>query len=142
MEIKVIRLIYGDSFTRGMLSVDGRPKGFTLEDVVRKAGAAKVPGQTAIPAGRYKLVTTFSPKFGRGVLMLENVPGFERIYFHGGNTAKDTEGCILVARNAVAPGQIQGTIEAELYSEVKAELDLGHLVFCDVVDTWPFYGVK
>lgn len=65
---------------------------FTLEDVERDV---KVKGATAIPKGAYEIAWTWSPKFRKEVLMLLNVPNFERIYFHAGNKSEDTEGCIL-----------------------------------------------
>lgn len=82
----------------------------TLEDVVRKVpgqpvSAWKVPGQTAIPSGRYRVEVTYSPKFKRWLPVLHDVPGFTGIRIHAGNTAKDTEGCILVGVNATVDNE-------------------------------------
>lgn len=77
----------------------------TLEDEHR---AQKVWGETRIPAGTYPIHlrregsfhTRYQERFGRlhrGMLWLQDVPGFEWIYLHIGNTDDDTAGCILVA---------------------------------------------
>lgn len=75
-----------------------------LDDIVRK----KIYGKTAIPAGRYEVALTYSPKFAKTkwaamtqgkVPELLNVPGFSGVRIHPGNSADDTYGCILVGFN-------------------------------------------
>lgn len=89
--------------TLGACYVNDRFVCWTLEDVMREIpGIAvanwKVPGKTAIPAGRYELVMEWSPKFQMTLPELKGVPGFSETKFHAGNRAEDTEGCIIVGR--------------------------------------------
>src|SRR5689334_5448235 len=100
MELTLVRKFNGADCTIGELFVDGRFECFTLEDVVRPGDIArvKVAGRTAIPAGTYEVRLTMSERFKRVLPLLLNVPSFEGIRIHAGNTAADTEGCILVGR--------------------------------------------
>ena len=77
----------------------------TLEPTWRdyQHGAYKVKGRSAIPEGRYAVVITWSPKFGAWLPLLVGDEVFRKqwsgVRIHAGNTAKDTEGCILVGKN-------------------------------------------
>ena len=83
--------------TIGELFVDGRFECYTLEDVVRPNGE-KVYGETAIPAGIYRVIVDFSNRFQRRMPHVMDVDGFEGIRIHAGNTAAHTLGCILVGQ--------------------------------------------
>jgi len=96
MKLEVKRFEFGTNYTIGRMYVDGVFKCFTLEDKVRDV---KVFGETAIPEGIYTVVLDESTRFGRKMPHVLNVPGFEGIRIHSGNTDKDTEGCILVGMN-------------------------------------------
>lgn len=105
MELKLYRKIYSKNSTIGELFINGTFFCFTLEDFCRDLnrdgdlkdpGEAKVYGQTAIPAGRYQVLINMSNRFKKLMPLLVNVPGFEGIRIHNGNTAAHTEGCILV----------------------------------------------
>lgn len=100
MKLRVERLWKKPAYTVGRLFVDGKLFCDTLEDTVRDlSNEKKVYGKTAIPYGKYKVVYNWSPKFGRNLPRLLNVPAFEGILIHPGNTADDSAGCILVGRN-------------------------------------------
>jgi hypothetical protein len=93
MNLKLVRKTFTEESTIGELSVNGKFECFTLEDKVR---AVKIHGKTAIPAGIYEVVITFSDRFRKPLPLFLNVPNFAGIRIHSGNTAADTEGCILV----------------------------------------------
>lgn len=101
MKITVKRVALRQTYTIGKLYVDGNYYCDTLEDTVRKLDSIddKVYGMTAIPYGTYKVIVNYSNRFKRHLPRLLNVPFFEGILIHPGNTAEDTSGCILVGRN-------------------------------------------
>ncbi|MCK5505759.1 MAG: hypothetical protein KAJ10_11375 [Thermodesulfovibrionia bacterium] len=106
MRIAVKRGKHNDEATLGTLYLDRRVFCYTLED---QPQAVKVPNETRIPAGEYKIklrnegsMTKRYAKrypFHEGMLHLQDVPGFEWIYIHTGNTDDHTSGCILVGDN-------------------------------------------
>lgn len=95
MEMKLVRKEFTNDSTIGELSVNGKFECFTLEDRVRPV---KIKGETAIPLGAYEVIVTFSNRFKKPLPLFLNVPGFDGIRIHAGNTKKDTEGCILVGQ--------------------------------------------
>jgi len=95
MDLKVIRKEFTEKSTIGELYVDGAFECYTLEDKVRPV---KIKGITAIPAGAYEVIISFSERFNRQLPLLLNVPNFDGIRIHPGNTDRDTEGCILVGQ--------------------------------------------
>lgn len=95
MILKVERLWKTNDATIGQLYIDGAFKCYTLEDVVRPEGE-KIPGATAIPKGTYTVTVDYSERFKKLLPHILDVPNFEGVRIHGGNTSADTEGCILV----------------------------------------------
>ena len=95
MNLRISRKEFSELSTIGDLTIDDQWHAYTLEDVVRPDGV-KIPGKTAIPAGRYEVVIDPSVRFKRAMPHILNVPLFEGIRIHAGNTAEDTEGCPLL----------------------------------------------
>jgi len=113
MKLEVIRISSQSDSTLGVLfdATSGRGRkflGFTIEDEARED---KVQGETRIPAGEYdvqlRTVGGFHQRYGakygsmhKGMLHVQNVPGFEYILIHCGNTDDHTEGCLLVGNTS------------------------------------------
>jgi hypothetical protein len=101
MELLLVRDIFTDVSTEGILTIDGEFECDTLEDRDRKieSSGEKVYGETCIPRGRYKIIYDMSTKYGKLMPHILNVPYFVGIRIHPGNKAEDSEGCILVGKS-------------------------------------------
>lgn len=141
-------------YTIGKLLINGKFFCETLEDTDRKLyqgmgkdwiNQVKVFGSTAIPYGTYKVtLKEKSPKFSKykqyefckGYLpRLINVPCFQGVLIHIGNTAKDTEGCILVGENKVKGKVINSTKTfKELYNILKEADNNGEEIWITITD--------
>lgn len=143
MKLTLKRTFKGSKYTIGHLSINGVYECDTLEDTDRglyqtqsllEIQSKKVYGQTAIPYGTYKIdMNTISPKFkdrswakfcGGKLPRLIDVPGFEGVLIHVGNSESDTLGCVLVGENKIKGKVINSTATfQELYSVIlKAKL--------------------
>lgn len=152
MEIKVKRIARKDAYTIGKMYVNGEYVCDTLEDkdrgltsnmLVAQICGVKVHGETAIPTGRYLVdMKTVSPRFGgraqyqfcKGRLpRLCNTPGYQGVLIHIGNTAKDTDGCILVGENK-AVGQVLNSTATfrKLYPILKAADERGEQIWITI----------
>lgn len=146
MELLLYRIARSDTYTIGHLYIDGKYFCDTIEDkdrglkqdmspsVIR---ATKRKGVTAIPTGRYRVTLEVkSPKFSAkkyeknygfcdGYLpRLINVPGFDGVLIHIGNTAKDTDGCVLVGKNTKVGKVLESrAVFVKLYEELKKAKD-------------------
>jgi hypothetical protein len=95
MVITVKRLYKTDNSVIGEMLIDGIFECFTLEDAERPV---KIKGETAIPKGTYRVIINESNRFKRLLPLLIDVPNFEGVRIHSGNSNHDTEGCILVGQ--------------------------------------------
>lgn len=126
MKIEVKRIALKDKYTIGHMYIDGKFVCDTLEDKVRDLnkngkfdnGEVKIPNETAIPYGTYNVTMNiqslkysnyakypYVKKYNAFMPRLQDVPSFEGILIHAGNTADHTSGCILVGENKVK-GQV------------------------------------
>jgi hypothetical protein len=116
-ELTLKRVYLNEKYTIGKLYIDGVYFCDTLEDRVRDTnkdgmfdnGEIKIHGDTAIPYGEYEVRVTYSNHFQRNLPLLLNVPSFEGIRIHRGNTAADTEGCILLGENKIKGKVVNST---------------------------------
>lgn len=105
MELTLTRIAKRKTYTIGRLSINDEYFCDTLEPTWRDYahGAYKVKGKSAIPEGRYAIVITWSPRMKKWLPLLVGDHDFNKkwqgVRIHAGNTAKDTEGCILVGQN-------------------------------------------
>lgn len=119
MQLSLKRIAKRDTYTIGKLYIDGTYFCDTLEDKDRGLTQSmqlseiknkKVYGQTAIPTGTYQLTITYSNRFKQLMPLINNVPGYDGIRIHVGNTSKDTDGCILVGVNKVVGKVLESKI--------------------------------
>ena len=127
IELHLRRIILNPSWTIGVLWIWEKAEMFVLEDAVREivgqpVAGWKKPGVTAIPIGRYRLIIDRSQRFQKDMPHVLNVPGFEGIRMHAGNTHVDTEGCLLLGygANLLAGTVQQSTAACHMFQE---ELD-------------------
>lgn len=134
MKLRLERFEFGPTYTIGELFVNDKDECFVLEDVVRPLGE-KVQNETAIPFGIYKVVIDFSEHFQKELPHLLNVPMFEGIRIHSGNTSADTEGCLLVGSTWGKGDEILGSRNAfnHLFPQLKAAFDKKEEILLEIV---------
>ena len=113
MNLYLYRKIKKVTYTIGKLYICGEFQCNTLEDPVRELidlnddgdfndpDEGKIYGDTAIPAGKYRIKMQFSPTFQRMMPYLQDVPGFTYIMLHNLSDVSQTKGCIGVGENTI-----------------------------------------
>jgi hypothetical protein len=131
VKLKLERLQKDPDVTIGSLSIDGEWECWSLEDAIREP---KVHGETAIPFGLYGVDITYSPRFQRDLPLLLNVSGFAGVRIHPGNTASDTEGCVLVGQDRMGKsiGHSRAAFEL-LFTKIKAAKVRGEPITLEIV---------
>lgn len=152
MELKLKRIALKNTYTIGKLYINDTYFCDTIEDKVRDLnkdgdlndiGEGKIPSITAIPYGKYEITLKIqSPKYSlksnyswcRGYLpRLINVPHFEGILIHAGNTADDSAGCILVGENKVKGQVINSMVTLKkLYPILKEASDRNEKIWIKI----------
>ena len=145
MKLIVKRIAKKPTYTIGKLYIDGVYFCDTVEDTDRGLFQGqsldlikkiKIPNKTAIPTGTYKLtLNVVSPKYSKKAIYQEickgrvprllDVPGYDGVLIHIGNSADDSSGCILVGQNKVV-GKVINSTETfrKLYNKIKGQKDL------------------
>ena len=132
MELELTRSVRTNRTTIGELMINGIFECFILEDKDRglrqgmttsELMALKIKTRTAIPTGRYEIAVSFSDRFKKMLPLLLDVPAYEGIRIHSGNTDEDTEGCLLPGktRSADAVGSSRVAFTA-LFHKIMAAL--------------------
>ena len=142
MKLRLERKYFKETYTIGNLYINGSFFSNTLEDKNRDVdkngkfdnSETKVYGETCIPFGTYKIILTMSPKFKRELPRLLNVPSFEGVLIHRGNTAKDSSGCILVGENKAVGKVLNSTpYEEKLVKMMKNAISRGEEITIEIV---------
>lgn len=147
MKILVDRKYKKSTYTISNLYVDGEWICNTIEDKDWgwnqktpisdiKTIKTKFKSQTAIPSGTYDVtLNVVSPKYKNNAFYNENangsrlprilnVPGFDGILIHKGNTEKDSAGCLIVGLNTIKGGVTQSAdCFKKLYKKLQTAKD-------------------
>lgn len=141
MKLKLVRKKGNALSIEGKLFINDGFQCYTIEDADRRletAGcSAKVYGKTAIPRGKYNVTISMSKRFKRFLIEVLDVPCFEGIRIHSGNSSKDSEGCIIVGATNTKDdddwvGNSKVAYEA-LHKKVKSALSVGESVILEIV---------
>ena len=137
MKLSLTRNPSTKNCTLGTLLVDGQQTFYTCEDVVRETEAPvkewKITGSTAIPRGTYEVIITHSVRFKKELPLLLNVPGFSGVRIHPGNTAEDTEGCILVGERILGESVVESRKAfLDLFVQMKDAIANGEKIHIEI----------
>lgn len=115
-------------------TLEDKDRGLKQSMELKELKKLKVAKETAIPTGSYELIISYSKKFKRDLIAVIDVPAYSGIRIHSGNTAKDTEGCILVGKNKEVGKVINSRYYYEnLHLMVKDALERGEKVTLDII---------
>ena len=147
MNLELIRYDGGAHDTLGKLHINGQFACYTLEDEYREV---KVRKETRIPAGQYRITfrkvggfhqrySSRFPDIHRGMLWIRDIPNFEYVLIHTGNTEDHTAGCILVGKSTGTLGGKRAVLSStaaykQVYPVIARALETGETVTLHVID--------
>lgn len=142
MEILLIRENFTDEYTEGKMFIDGVYTCDTIEDCDRGLNIdmsedeilkKKVYGKTAIPVGWYKIIIDYSNKYGKMLIHILDVKGFDGIRMHSLNEASQSLGCIGPGVKT-SPGWVSKSRDTYkiIHSKVEEALNRGEEVFITI----------
>lgn len=143
MKIEVIRTYFNQNYTKGIMLIDNKFFGYTLEP--QRKGSSEISYlNRCIDTGKYVAEYEYSAKFKQHLIELKNVPGHTEIKIHAGNFRRDTRGCILVGKRSALGCVLDSRIAVDMIntmaknaknSNVKIEVEVkGHQVNDDRID--------
>jgi len=149
MDLIVLRISTSSRSTIGAFYIDGKFESYTIEDTYRET---KIAGETRIPSGIYplefkRILTPLTEKYRKKYnfftwhLEIKNVPNYQNIYIHVGNTPDNSEGCILlndVAYNNQHKKDVCGESRnafIRAYKKISEVLDKGNTVGINIIDS-------
>lgn len=143
LHFTLIRKYRKEKYTIGLLYENGEFLCNIVEDRDRglnnnMSAAAilkiKVPSETAIPTGTYRLVVNESPKFKREMIEVVGVPGFTGIRIHNGVNADHSAGCLIPGLNTIKGGVSDSKrYEEILTKKVKASMAKNEDVYLTII---------
>ena len=152
MKLEVLRISSESDSTSGLVFDVTNGKKFlcySLEDEYRND---KIMQETRVPAGTYQIKlrkeggfnARYTKKYGnfhKGMLHVQDVPGFEYILIHTGNTDEHTSGCLIVGdsqenNQLLKNGFIGKSVQAykRIYTPIAEALENGEEVTITYVD--------
>lgn len=112
MKIEVVRTYFNQNFTKGVMLVDNKFFGYTLEP--QRKGSSEISYlDRCIDTGKYVAEYEYSAKFKQRLIELKNVPNHAEIKIHAGNFRNNTRGCILVGLRSIVGGVLDSKIAVE-----------------------------
>lgn len=129
MIITLHRDVCGPDNTLGTIAINDRFECYCVEDTTRYQ---KLGGKTAIPAGRYQVVITMSPRVKKMLPLLLGVPGFTDVRIH--HSDDNSPGCIVVGKERTRYGVAESRMAYEvLYRKIEAAMNSGEIVWIDAI---------